>query len=312
MTFRHLTQTQRYQISKFHREGLSCREIAECVCCHHSTVARELKRNRDGDKYRARAAHTTAVRRRQAASSRIRICPSSWAVVEEHLRKDWSPEQIVGRGLVSISIERIYQHIAHDKRGGGTLWRHRRQRKRRRHRIGSPRQRFAGRRIAERPERIAERNQVGDWEADSVIGQGSVRVITLVERKSRYTRLARVKDGTAAQACDGILATLHPLRGCVKTITYDNGSEFAGHARVDIGLESSGYFADPHSPWQRGTNENTNGLLRQYLPKGKSMAKVTEQDLQAIEDKLNSRPRKVLGFRTPTEVFLKSINRRTS
>lgn len=312
MDYQHLTQSQRYQIARLREKGFSCREIAGVIFCHHSTVARELKRNRGQHTYRGGQAHVMAVRRRHQASSRVRISPKTWTLVEQHLRLDWSPEQIVGRGVVAISIERIYQHVAHDKRCGGDLWRHRRRRKRRHRRIGSPRQRFSGRRISERPARVDQRKQIGDWEADSVIGQGPVRVISLVERKSRYTRLVRVADGTAAQARDGILASLYRLRHWVKTITYDNGSEFAEHARIDLGLESTGFFADPHSPWQRATNENTNGLLRQYLPKGKSMAKVTDQQLQDIENKLNDRPRKVLGFKTPTEVLFQSIKRRAS
>lgn len=312
MKYQHLTQAQRYQIAALHAAGLTSRAIGEAVFCHHSTVAREVKRNAGEDRYRADRAHALAVKRRQQASSRTRIAPETWTRVEEHLRQDWSPEQIVGRGIASVSIERIYQHIRHDKHCGGSLWRHRRCRKRRYRRVDSPRQRFAGRRIADRPAHVADRKQVGHWEVDSVLGKGAPRVVSLVERKSRFTRLVRVADGKAAEARDGILASLYPLRRCVKSLTYDNGSEFAEHAKIDLGLESTGFFADPHSPWQRGTNENTNGLLRQYLPKGHSIAKITDQELQCIEDKLNDRPRKVLGFKTPTEVFFRSFNRRTS
>lgn len=312
MNDQHLTQEQRYQIARMRGSGLSCRQIAEVIECHHSTVARELRRNASDNGYRPRQAHTLAVKRRSQASSRPRIDAKTWSKVVEHLEKGWSPEQIVGRGVVAISVERIYQYIADDKRAGGTLWQHRRRRKRRRRRIGSPRQRFSGRRINERPAHVDERKQVGHWEADSVVGSGTVRVITLVERKSRYTRIVRAANGTARTASDCILSALYPLRQGVKTITYDNGSEFAEHAVIDLGLDSAGYFADPHSPWQRGCNENTNGLIRQYLPKGKNMDKFSDADIQAIEDKLNHRPRKVLGFKTPAEVFLRSLERRTS
>lgn len=312
MNYQHLTQGQRYQIARLNRAGLSCREIAAVVWCHHSTIARELKRHRLDGGYVAKKAHLAAVTRRHRASSRTRISLTTWTTIEVCLRDDWSPEQIVGRGIAAVSIERIYQHIAHDKRCGGSLWRHRRHRKRRYHRIGTPRQRFHGRRIAERPVHVQARKQVGHWEADSVLGKGSPRLVTFVERKSRFTRLVRVADGTAVAAHRATLASLYPLKHCVKSITYDNGSEFAEHAATDMALESTAYFADPHSPWQRGTNENTNGLVRQYLPKGKSMVDLTDHDIQLIEDKLNDRPRKVLGFKTPSEVLSKSFKRRTS
>lgn len=189
MNYQHLTQGQRYQIAKLQRTGLSCRGIAERTFCHHSTIARELQRNQSETGYSAGRAHALAVRRRHKASSRTQIAPATWTAVETCLRTDWSPEQVVGRGIASISIERVYEHIAHDKRCGGSLWRHRRQRKRRYRRIGSPRQRFSGRRLTERPVHVEARKQVGHWEADSVIGKGPVRVITLMERKARYIRL---------------------------------------------------------------------------------------------------------------------------
>ncbi len=144
------------------------------------------------------------------------------------------------------------------------------------------------------------------------MGNGSVRLITLVERKSRYLRLRRVADGKSRTASEAIIQALHCVRCCVKTLTYDNGSEFAEHALVDQVLGSTAYFADPHAPWQRGSNENTNGLVRQYFPKGTCLNKLTDDELQIVEDKINDRPRKTLGFKTPSEVFFASFNRRTS
>jgi IS30 family transposase len=313
MSYQHLTQQQRYQIATLHKEGFGSRAIGDVVECHHSTVAREIERNGGPDGYRANAAQRQAVQRRHAASTRPRIDASVWVVVDEHLREDWSPEQIVGHGIAAISIERIYQHIAEDRARGGDLWRHRRRRRRRR-RIGTARQRqrFGGRRIDTRPGAIEQRRQVGHWELDSMLGNGPVRLITMVERKSRFVRLRRVANGKAATARDAIVAALYGARCCVSTLTYDNGSEFAEHGVIDIALDAMAYFAEPHSPWQRGTNENTNGLLRQYFPKGKSMHSLTDEQLQVIEDKLNNRPRKVLGFKTPREVFLASLKRRAS
>lgn len=313
MSYQHLTQSQRYQIATLHQSGVSTRNIGRHVECHHSTVAREVHRNSHDGSYRAARAQREAVRRRHDASSHPRIDATTWATVEEYLREDWSPEQIAGRGVAQVSHERIYRYIAEDRCKGGDLWTHRRRRRRRR-RIGTSRerQRFHGRRIQERPASVDKRQCVGHWEGDSVVGKGAIRLITLVERKSLYIRLRRVLNGTADAANAAIIHALYPLRCCVQTLTQDNGSEFAGHALVDIVLGARTYFADPHSPWQRGRNENANGLVRQYLPKGTSMDTLTDEQLQIIEDKLNNRPRKTLGFRTPSEVFFASFNRRAS
>lgn len=316
MSYQHLTQAQRYQIGTLHNAGFASRYIAEVISSHHSTVAREVRRNRSDDGYHVVAAHRHAVRRRHAASVRPQIDVAAWAIVEKRLREEqWSPEQIAGRSGVKVSHERIYQYIAADRQRGGDLWTFRRRRRRRRRcRIGTARQRqrFHGRSIDERPAGIEHRKQVGHWEADSVVGKGPVRLITLVERKSRYIKLKRVSDGKASTARNAILTALHPLRCCVQTLTYDNGSEFAEHALIDIALEANAYFAEPHSPWQRGSNENANGLVRQYAPKGRSMHTLTDEEIQIIEDKLNNRPRKTLGFKTPSEVFFDSFKRRTS
>lgn len=313
MGYQHLTQHQRYQIATLHKGGLTSRQIADSVECHHSTVAREINRNGGRGSYRAQQAHRLATRRRHVASIRPRINPATWVSVEKHLREDWSPEQIVGSGAAKVSIERIYQHIAADRACGGDLWKHRR-RRRRRKRIGTARhrQRFGGRRIEQRPKAVEARKQAGHWEADSVVGSGTVRLITLVERKSRYTCIRRVHDGKSRTATRAIVAALHGMGSGTSTITYDNGSEFAEHDLIDFALGTTAYFAEPHSPWQRGSNENTNGLIRQYIPKGASMDAFTDDMIQVIEDKLNNRPRKVLGFKTPREVLLASLKRRAS
>ena len=314
MSYQHLIQSQRYQIATLHKAGTGCRDIANVIECHHSTVAREISRNRNDGPYRAEQAHRQATRRRHEASTCARIEASTWELIEKHLREEWSPEQIKSNGIANVSHERIYQHVAADRQRGGDLWTYRRRRRRRRCRIGTARhrQRFHGRRIDERSAAVEQRKQVGHWEADSVVGTGAVRIIRSVERKSRYTKLRRVPDGKARAASTGIIAALHPLRCCVQTLTYDNGSEFAEHALIDGALGATAYFAEPHSLWQCGTNENTNGLVRQYLRKGTSMNALTDEQLQIIEDKLNNRPRKTLGFKTPSEVFFASFKRRTS
>lgn len=241
-----------------------------------------------------------------------RIPDTTWAVVEQRLGEEWSPEQIAGSGEVSVSHERIYQHVAEDRRQGGTLWKQLRRRRPRRHRrCGTPRdrQRFNGRRIAQRPAVVERRQRVGDWEGDTIVGSGNARVVTLVERKTGFICLRRVSSGHADPTLHAVVHALYPLRGRVHTLTWDNGSEFAQHALMDIVLDATSDFADPCSAWQRGCNENANGLVRQYLPKGCDLAAINDEQLQRIEDRLNNRPRKRLGYRTPHAVFEASLKR---
>lgn len=312
MGYAHLSQSERYQIQCLHRGGFSAGEIGATLGRARSTVSRELRRNTNAEGgYQARGAHRQCVQRRHAASAQARIHSDRWVAVEARLAEDWSPEQIAAEVL--ISHERIYQHIAADRQRGGTLWRHLRCRKqrRRRHRCGTPRQRqrFRGRRITERPGLVESRKRVGDWEGDTIVGKGLSRVVTLVERKSGLLRMRRVSNGEADAVMRAVLHALHPLESRVHTLTWDNGSEFAEHALIDIALQAKSYFADPYASWQRGSNENTNGLIRQYLPKRCDLGAYSDDDIQAIEDKLNQRPRKRLGFRTPQQVFDASFNR---
>lgn len=312
MNYSHLSQDQRYQIQRLHREGVSNAWIARLVECAPSTISRELKRNSNEGRYYAKQAHDMAAVRRHKSSSCPRISLSEWRIVEDGLRQEWSPEQIVGSGMVDISIERIYQHIAQDRRGGGDLWKcRRRRRKQRRNRCGKPRdrQRFGGQRIHERPAIVETRKRTGDWEGDTIVGKGSARIVTLVERKTGLLRMRRVANGEADPTRHAILKALRPLKARVHTLTWDNGSEFAEHALIDEALDANSYFADPHAAWQRGSNENTNGLVRQYLPKGCNLANFSDADIQRIEDKINRRPRKRLGFKTPEQVFSRSFNR---
>ena len=312
MSYTHLSQDERYQIQHLHRGGFSAREISAELKRAATTISRELRRNPgEAARYHARTAQRQSTKRRYAASTQARIQPEQWAAVEARLKADqWSPVQIASEAF--ISHERIYQHIAADRQRGGKLWLHLRCRKlRRRHRCGTPRQRqrFHGRRIAERPAIVETRKRVGDWEGDTIVGKGLARVVTLAERKSGLLRMRLVPNGEADTVMRAIVHALHPLQPRVHTLTWDNGSEFAEHAVVDIALTAKSYFADPYSSWQRGTNENTNGLIRQYLPKGCDLSAYTDADIQAIEDKLNRRPRKRLDFRTPQHVFDVSLNR---
>ena len=311
MSYAHLSQDERYQIQHLHHDNFSPGAIGKRIGRAASTVRRELRRNADAQGYRAVHAHRRSVHRRQVASSRQRIDASVWPIVHAFLAKKLSPVQIIGVAAVRISHERIYQHIAADRKTGGLLWTQLRCRKRRRRRCGTPRQRqrFRGRRIVERPARVHLRTRVGDWEGDSIVGQGNTRIITLVERKTGFVRLRRVANGEAARTIEAVVDALYPIRQRVHTLTWDNGSEFAGHAIIDIILGARSYFADPYSAWQRGCNENLNGLLRQYFPKGCDLSAFSDERIQQVEDELNQRPRKRLRFRTPEHQFEKSLNR---
>ena len=262
--------------------------------------------------YRPEQAHRLAQNRKKERD-RTRIPESTWARVEQLLREDWSPEQISGwltrEEGVSVSHERIYQHVYEDKRRGGDLHRHLRCQKPRRKRYGHYDRRGQIRErvsIDERPEVVEARSRIGDWEADTVIGKlGGAVLVTLVERRSRLSLIALAPNKTAEAVKAAILKVLQPLSAQVHTLTYDNGKEFAYHMEIAKVLKADGYFAHPYHSWERGLNENTNGLIRQYLSKGTDFNKLTDRQVLEIMDKLNNRPRKCLGYKTPNQVFFR-------
>ncbi|MBM3150904.1 MAG: IS30 family transposase [Chloroflexi bacterium] len=290
-------------------DGFSPSKIAAEVGVHRATIGRELKRNEGERGYRPKQAHEKAMQRR--AQGKPRIGAESWAVVEEKLRQDWSPEQISGwlqkNHNVQVSHEWIYQHVLADKRAGGDLSSHLRCQKKRRKRYGKPdyRGKLPNRvSIEERPAIVEQRERLGDWEADTLIGKGRRgALVSLVERKSRFTLLQPVDQCLANLVSQAMLSLLEPLAGKVFTITGDNGKEFANHAQIAAVLKIAFYFAHPYSAWERGTNENTNGLIRQYFPKNTNFSDTTFKEALAVADKLNQRPRKCLDFLTPFEVF---------
>jgi transposase, IS30 family len=302
-----LTQEQRYQIHALLKMEHSRTEIAETLGVHRSTISRELQRNRGKRGYRPKQAHQFALQRRKKV--RARITADIWAMVEEKLRQDWSPEQIAGRFKeegIAISHEHIYQYIYADKRVGGDLWKHLRCQKKRRKRVGDydRRGKIPNRKsIEERPEVVEQRTRLGDWEVDLMLGKDHQGVlVTLTERKSRFTLLRRVANKQAQLVSQAIVELLQWV-STLESITADNGKEFAAHQHISQTLSVDFYFAHPYSSWERGTNENTNGLIRQYLPKNRSLKNVSFQEETLIMDRLNLRPRKCLDFRTPFEVF---------
>ncbi len=315
MTYHQITFAERYSLGLLRQGGLAPAAIARVLGRHRSTIGREARRNgtpRDGC-YRPQLADWYARGRRSRARRNQRFSASDWARIQALVREDWSPEQVAGRLRcqrdLAISHETIYRYIWADKRGGGTLYQHLRgARKQRRKRYGryDSRGRLAGKRsITTRPAAVETRTELGHWEGDTMLGgsQAGPCVLSLVERKTGYVLVGQLaRRSTAAvnrRALHLIANQPHPVR----TITVDNGTEFHDYPALEQATATRFYFATPHHAWERGTNENTNGLLRQYLPKGQSMAHLTQYDCNRIATKLNRRPRKRLGFRTPEECY---------
>jgi IS30 family transposase len=308
-TYTQLTQEQRYQIYALKKMGHYQTEIAKFIGVDKSTIGRELKRNQGLRGYRPKQAHNFAMNRRQQRQCRIQ--PETWELVEAKLRLEWSPEQISGWLLryyhIQVSHEWIYQYILSDKQAGGDLYKHLRCQKKRRKRYGSRdrRGKLPNRRsIEERPAIVDQRQRIGDWEVDTIVGKGHHQaIVTLTERKSRLALLRKVDRRTAELVSDAMIELLQPVAERVHTITGDNGKEFAEHERIAQELCSDFFFAHPYAAWERGANENMNGLVRQYIPKNRELNFVTNDEIELIMTKLNHRPRKCLDFMSPFEVF---------
>ena len=312
MNYTQLAREQRYQINILKRAGHKQTYIALMVGCHKSTISRELRRNRGQKGYRHYQAGELALDR-QCDAYRSRIAWQTWQQVERLLRQDWSPEQIAGwlkrERQPTVSHEWIYLYVYADKRRGGTLHRHLRSQKKQRKRYSGyiRRGQIPNRTsIDKRPKIVASKSRFGDWEADTIVGaRHKGGILSVVERKSKLTRLRKLATKGAAEMKDNSIELLAPLAARVHTITVDNGKEFCEHELIAAGLQARIYFAHPYASWERGLNENTNGLVRQYFPKKYEFARITDKDLQQVEDLLNNRPRKTLGYRTPNEVFFK-------
>jgi IS30 family transposase len=311
-SYNRLTGENRIELHALKKAGLSQKAIAVQLAVAPSTICRELQRNTGLRGYRPKQAQRLT-RARRFQTNRHRISQARWQRVDKMIEEDWSPEQASGylkvNGEPSVSPEWIYQHIRAKKEQGGSLHTHLRCQKKRRTRRGTTERRgqIIGRVcITERPQVVESRGRIGDWEADTVIGkQGGAVLVTLAERKSRFSMIVKAENKTAVAVCAAITKAMTPHADNVHTLTYDNGKEFAYHQKVSDALEAQGFFAHPYHSWERGLNENTNGLIRQYLPKGKSFDDLNDHKVQIIMKKLNNRPRKCLGFRTPNQVFLK-------
>lgn len=313
MKYHQLTSEERYTLSVLRKQGHSQASIAREMGRHPSTISRELRRNRHQGSYKPTVAIEKTNGRRRRSRRTTRFDDSVFVLVGVLLKAGWSPEQISGRlrreGRLRISHETIYRHVLEDKRGGGSLYKCLRcSQKKRRKRYGAydSRGRLAGKRhISERPSSVDLRLRCGHWEIDTVMGGADQHcILTIVERKSGFTLIgkleARNQEVTARRAIRLIRRYLRKF----STVTADNGTEFHSHEEIERKTGVKFFFATPYHSWERGTNENTNGLIRQYLPKRHSMRKLTQQGCNAIADKLNDRPRKRHGYRTPREVLL--------
>jgi len=308
--YQQLTLEQRYQISALLKLGFNKSAIAEELGVHKSTVGRELKRNLSKHSYRAKFAQKQALFRRRN-KVKAQIADETWTAVETRIKEQWSPEQISGRltleGKKTVSHQWIYQRIYRDKRSGGTLYLNLRCRKKRRSRYGSydRRGRLVNQvSIEERPQVVDEKSRVGDWELDTVIGKAHRgAMVTMTERKSKLLRMKKVKQKTGRSVGTAICQKLAGFQ--VHTLTSDNGREFSEHEKIAAELAADFYFCHPYSSWERGLNENTNGLIRQYFPKQTEFDKISHWQIRQVEQKLNNRPRKTLNYQTPNEVYFK-------
>ena len=315
MSYKHLTHEERFTIETLNCKKYPYGKIAEIIGRAPSTVWRELKRNSHANRsYDSELATKMTKQRASQASCRAsRIPPESWNYVDEKLStQQWSPVEISGRmkkdGLKAMSHETIYRRLWAHKKTGGTLHTHLR------HKIGtyrkrdSPRERrghIPGQRcISTRPKEIEDRTRFGDYEMATVIGlQSGPVLVTIADRRSRRSLLVKAEDKSAHAVSTAIITALGPYRKEAHTLTFDNGKEFAMHQLIDEILETTSYFAHPYHSWERGLNENTNGLIRQYFPKRTDFSKITDEQIYEVQEKLNNRPRKCLGWYSPNEVF---------
>jgi len=315
MRYHQLTSEERYMISALRKQGIHAAEIARNLGRHPSTICREVKRNSarwDGH-YRPSIAVERTNGRRSRWRKKSQFRPNDWRQVLELLHQDWSLEQISGhlraQRTLSISHETIYRHVKRDRRRGGLLYQHLRfwkKKWRKLYRSRDSRGRLPGKRmIHQRPAAIETRKQIGHWEIDTVMGRYGTKpcIVTLVERKTGYLVIGKLEARTKDEANRRILQLINRCSDRFETITADNGTEFHGYEDIERVTDVKFYFAQPYHSWERGTNENANGLIRQYLPKGMSMEGLTQLHCNAIADKLNHRPRKRHGYKTPAQLF---------
>ena len=309
-----LTYEDRCQIHALKNRGFSNADIAWDIAVHRTTIWRELRRNGSSTGYYYHWAQSrTEDRQQNRRCCPRKMTPKLIAFIEDKLKQGWSPQQISGwlkhrqNKLPAVSHEAIYRHIWKNRRDGGRLYLCLRHRGRKYRRCGA---RYRGGRIPnrvdidQRPPIVDRKIRLGDWELDTIIGaKRRGALVSMVERRSKLVRLSLVQAYKADAVAHAIETSLAGHKDRVLTLTMDNGLEFAKHTVFGKALQADTFFAKPYSAWQRGLNEHTNGLVRQYFPKSTDFTTVSTEDVRDVEDRLNNRPRAVLGFRTPLEVF---------
>lgn len=318
--YNHLTYDKRCQIYALLKRNFSQQTIADDLKVHRTTISREINRNKGKRGYRYKQAQEVAANRRCKASSVARkMTPELTAFLDQNLsQKQWSPEQLSGwmanKLGIAISHESIYQYIWKNKKKGGLLYKNLRCSGKKYNRRGN---KSAGRGlipnrvgIENRPPIVEKKERVGDFEIDTIVGaKHRGAIVSIVDRRTKLTRLHLLSQATADLTSAAVIELLTPIKKHVLTITADNGKEFSKHELISEKLETQVYFARPYHAWERGLNENTNGLVRQYFPKKSDFTKLTHDEVQKVECLLNSRPRKSLKFKTPNEVFLQLTDR---
>lgn len=309
-----LSQEERYTIAYLSGRHYKVAQIARELGRHRSTIGREIERNKrayDGG-YRAEQAQSYYQGRRRRSRYGFHHTKAQMQPVFYLLKKNWSPEEIAYvlkcAGILSISHETIYKHILYDKKSGGSLYKHLRimpKVRRKRYNTRDSRGRLAGKRhITERPAEVEKRQVLGHWEGDTVVGRDRHHcIVTLVERKSGFVIIKKITARSAEQTTAAVIEAISEHPALFKTITFDNGTEFHGYKEIEAATGVTCYFASPYHSWERGSNENCNGLIRQYLPKRSYMNAVTQRKCNWIAKQLNTRPRKRHNYATPVEVF---------
>jgi transposase, IS30 family len=317
MEYCQLTQAERYIIALMRRQKFSMAQIALRLGRHRSTVYRECERNKTthNGHYGADKAHSYATARRKRSRRKPQHSPQELGKVEALLKRRWSPEQIAGRQSrarkLQISAQTIYRHIRRNRKAGGDLWKYTRiisKFGRKRYKSVDSRGVLKGKRhISERPKAVEARREIGHWEVDTVIGADLRHcLLTMVERATGFSVIKKLTARNKEQATTALLRALAGHKGRIKTMTFDNGTEFHDYKLLEQQFRVKCYFATPYHSWERGSNENLNGLVRQYLPKGMCMKSITQKDCDAIAKELNERPRKRYGYQTPNELYPRS------
>lgn len=319
MKYTQLTDKERYHIEYLIQDGhVSLRIISDFTGRHKSTISRERRRNKNADGQYVADEAIILARQRRKRKRESKLTEVHKDFIRDKLELGWSPEQISGhlkrtKELVPVSHELIYQYIYKDKKEGGLLYKclpHRGEKHKKRNiktrRVWKTVEKRKS--ISERPSKALLEKEIGHWEGDTVESKchrGGIG--TFVDMRSKFVIIRKVRDKSSEEMKNAILKSFFNCPELIKSLTVDNGNEFALHKEISHGIKAAVYFANAYSPWERGLNENTNGLIRRYYPKGTDFNRIPDYELAKTQKLLNNRPRKMLGFRSPAEVFTEEV-----